>query len=341
MRLSRALASLVLGLLACGGGDTLDLPRSEATQGAIERIVVATGTIEPAKEVEVRPRIAGIIDHIEVKEGDHVERDQILVKIERDLLESQVAEAAAARSEAEVERRYAKIELGRQEKLSARDAASPQQLDRARARYERAIALKARATAVHRTLRTQLGYATIHSPLDGRVLDVHVEEGNAVSPVTAVTGGTLLVTLAGEETLRLEGQVDENEVARVAIGQRARIRTEAYGERVFVGEVREIAPLGERIQNVTYFKVKVELTGDDAGLLRPRMSGDAEIVTETVDDATVLPEGALRYRGDDVYVRVPRGKDGFDERSVEVGIVDGDRVQILEGLSPGDEVFLQ
>ena len=117
------------------------------------------------------------------------------------------------------------------------------------------------------------------------MLDVPVEEGSAVSPVTAVTGGTLLLSLAATSTLHLEGLVDENEVARVAVGQPARIRTEAFGERAFAGRVRKISPVGQRIQNVTYFEVEVEVTDADGAALRPRMSGDAEIVTEVVEDA--------------------------------------------------------
>ena len=333
-----------LWLWGCGAPPAPEPPRATAESGEIERIVVATGTIEPATEVEVRPRIAGIVERILVEEGDSVAEGQVLVEIERDLLASQVDEAAAALVEAEVAERFAKIELNRREKLLESGAASPQQLDDALARFDGAVAAKNRAHAQLNTLRTQLGYATIHSTLAGRVLDVHVEEGNAVSPVTAVTGGTLLLTLAGEETLRLEGLVDENEVARVAVGQSARIRTEAYEDRTFRGVVREIAPLGERVENVTYFEVKVELVGEDAGLLRPRMSGDAEIIAETVADATVIPERALQYRGDDIYVRLPHsnGRNAApEERDVRVGIVDGDRVQIIEGLSPGEEVYLQ
>ena len=341
LRRSIPLLACVGALLGCGAPAPPESPRATAERGEVERIVVATGTIEPATEVEVRPRIAGIIERIRVAEGDHVRTGQVLVDIERDLLASQVAEAEAALVEAEVAERFAKIELERREKLLENGAASPQQLDDARARYDGAVASKARAQAQRNTLRTQLGYATIHATLDGRVLDVHVEEGNAVSPVTAVTGGTLLLTLAGEETLRLEGLVDENEVARVVVGQRARIQTEAYEDRVFEGVVREIAPLGERVENVTYFKVKVELVDEGASVLRPRMSGDAEIVAETVSDATVIPERALHYRGDEIYVRIPNGEAEPEERDVRVGIVDGDRVQILDGLGPGEEVFLQ
>ncbi len=338
-----AVAGLALALsIGCGGDSANEsVPTAEAVRGRIERIVVATGTIEPVRQVEVRPRIAGIIERILVDPGDDVEPGQRLVEIERDLLESQVREAEAAVREAQVDLRYAKIEVDRAATLEQSGAASPQQGDLARARHERAQATLARTRAAHDTLSTQLGYATVLSTLSGRVLDVHVEEGQAVSPVTAVTGGTLLLTLAATETLHLEGLVDENEVTRVVVGQPARIRTEAFADRVFQGRVREIAPLGQRVQNVTYFEVEIEVTDPDAALLRPRMSGDGEIVTEVVLDAIVVPETALRYRGDEVYVERRNGDGPGEEQTVRVGIVDGAKVQILEGLEPGDVVRVQ
>ena len=115
-------------------------------------------------------------------------------------------------------------------------------------------------------------------------------------------------------------------------------RTEAYGKRVFAGRVREIAPLGKRVQNVTYFEVKIEVTDPAAALLKPRMSGDGEIVTEVVEDAVVVPETALRYDGDRVLLDVLNGDAMPTAREVEVGIVDGARVQIVKGLEPGEHV---
>jgi len=328
----------LLALIACRGGEEHSLPSAAVERGRIERIVVATGTIEPVKEVEVRPRIAGIIEKIHVHDGDAVKAGDALVDIERDLLASQAREAEAAVREAQVELNYARIELERAQELKRTGAASPQQEDNARSRHERAQATLARAEANHDTLKTELSYAHITSPLAGRVLEVPVEEGSAVSPVTAVTGGTLLLSLAATDSLHLKGLVDENEVSRVALGQPARIRTEAYGSRIFQGRVREIAPLGKRVQNVTYFEVKIEVTDPDASLLKPRMSGDGEIVTEVVDDAVFVPETALRYDGDRVLLDVLDGDTAPEPREVEVGIVDGARVQIVKGIEPGARV---
>lgn len=327
-------------LLACGiGEESAEIPTALVETARIERIVVATGTIEPEREVEVRSRIAGIVEKIHVDDGDQVEPGQPLVEIERELLEAQVREATAALEAARVELRFASIALERNLELERGGAASQQKRDDARSRQQAARAEVARAQARLDSLNTQLSYATVRSPLAGRVLQIHTEEGNAVSPVTAVTGGVVLLSLAGTEALYLEGLVDENEVARVARGQPARVRTEAFPERSFEGSVRAIAPMGQRIQNVTYFEVKIEIVDPDAELLRPRMSGNADIVTETVEGALVIPETALRYRGEALYVET--NGPASEERSIEIGIVDGSRVQVLSGLAAGEAVRLK
>jgi HlyD family secretion protein len=335
--------ALAVGALGCGRGAVDVGPTAEVQRKRIERIVVATGTIEPERDVEVRSRIAGIVEKVHVDEGDVVEVDQPLVEIERDLLEAQVREAQAALDGARVERHYAKVALDRSAELKSGGASSLQKYDDARSRYERARAGVSQAEARLENLSTQLSYATVRSPMAGRVLGVHVEEGAAVAPVTSVTGGEVLVSLAGTDKLFLEGLVDENEVARVEVGQPARIRTEAFPDRIFEGFVSEIAPLGQRIQNVTYFEVDIEIVDPDAQKLRPRMSGDADIVTEVVDGALTIPETALRYGGDAIHVDtvVEASAPRIESKDVEIGIVDGSTVQVLSGLAEGEVVRLQ
>jgi HlyD family secretion protein len=336
------LAALLLAI-GCSRGAEAPPPTAIVERGRVERIVVATGTIEPESEVEVRPRTAGIIERIHVEAGDAVARGQVVLELERELVEAQVREARAALDSARVELHYADIDLARIAGLRERGAASEQRRDEAKARREKALAARAQAEARLASLDVQLRYTTVQAPLAGTVLDVFVEEGNAVSPVTAVTGGTLLMTIAGGEAFHLKGLVDENEVARVTVGHPARLRTEAFGDRVFEAHVRQIAPLGQRVQNVTYFEVEVAITDPDAALLRPRMSGDADIVTEVVEDAIVVPETALRYRGEEVQVDV-LGTDGHrtaEPHAVRLGIVDGTRVQVLSGVEPGQKVIVQ
>jgi len=307
----------------------------------IERVVVATGTIEPEKEVEVRPRISGIVEVVHVKAGDRVTALQPLVEIDRELLAAHLREARAQLASAEIELKFASSESQRANTLHHDGIVAAQDHDRSTSRYEQGKAAVAKAQAAVETLEVELQYTTVTAPMAGTILDVDVKEGSAVASVASVTGGTRLLTLAVTDTLHLKGLVDENEITFVRVGQPARIRTESFGARTFAGVVQEIKPIGERQQNVTYFEVKVRVSDPDVGLLRPRMSGDADIVAEVVADALVVPETALLYEGDGIFVERP-GPDGKAARvPVQLGIIDGARVQITQGLTAGDEVRLK
>lgn len=330
--------------LACSEGEAKNLAASATVDsGTLRRIVVATGTLEPERLVDVRPRVSGIVEKVHVEDGDPVEEGDVLVEIDRDLIEVQLREVRAELAAARIEGRYAKIALERAEQLQHSGTMPDEQFDETRSRHERAVVDVERNAAMVARLEVELRYATVRSPMNGIVLEVPIEEGSAVSSVVSVTGGTPLLTLASQEGLHLEGLVDENEIARVKVGQPAGIRTEAFGpDRIFEGEVRKISPIGKRVQNVTYFEVEVAVTDPDAGVLMPRMSADADIVTETANDALWVPETALHYEGDGVYLeRLAAGEGDAERIEVQLGIVDGDRVQLVSGASRGDRVRLR
>ena len=337
------MASAVLAA-ACGGREPVDTgPTSRVERARIERIVVATGTIEPENEVEVRSRISGIVEKVLVEAGDHVSRGQPLVEIERELLVAQTAEARARLAGSQAELARAASELRRATKLKDGGTMSASQEEDAVTRQQSASAAVARDRAVLDTLEIQLGYATVVAPMDGTILDVDAKVGSAVASVISVTGGTRLLTIADDRTLHLDGLVDENDVAWTRVGQPARLRSEAYPGRTFAGEVRKIKPLGQRQQNVTYFEVEVLITDPDAGLLRPRMSADADVVSEVVEDALVVPETALLYEGDRIHVerRVPGDEVRFEPVTVRLGILEAGRAQVLDGLAVDDTVRLK
>jgi len=164
----------------------------------------------------------------------------------------------------------------------------------------------------------------------------------AIASVASVTGGTVLMTIADTSQMHLLGVVDENEIARVQVGMNARIRTETYPDRTFPGRVRKIASIGDRKNNVTSFKVEVTvLDGIDA--LWPRMSADADIVSEVRAQALILPEATLLYKGNDIFVEVVGHASGprLTQRLIHVGVSNHNRVEIVDGLAEGEVVKLQ
>src|SRR5215470_8440780 len=219
-------------------------------RGALERIVVASGTIEPEHLVEVRAKVSGIVERFTVDAGDRVRAGEVVAEIDRETLEAAVREARAIVQEA-------RVELDHKNSLFTRGVESQEALDRDHAAAGEAEARLARAQATLERLEQELAYATITAPIDGVVLRRELNPGAAVASVASVTGGTVLMTIADTSQMHLLGTVDENEIAQVRVGMDARIRTDAYADRVFPGRVRKIASLGDRKENVTSFKVEV------------------------------------------------------------------------------------
>ena len=346
----RVLLLLVVVIVAVAVATTLWLrrptndigPTARVERGSIEHLVVASGTIEPEQLVEVRPKISGIVEHFRVDAGDRVKAGQVVAEIDRETLEAAVREARAVLQEARVATDQTALDLHRTENLFGRGVESKEALDRARNQHAGGAARVERAEATLEKLEQELAYATITAPIDGVVLRRSLDPGAAVASVAAVTGGTVLMIIADTSRMHLLGKVDENEIALVKVGQEARIRTEAYPDRVFAGRVRKIASIGDRKENVTSFEVEVDvLEGGDS--MWPRMSGDADIVAEVHADALTLPEAALRYEGDAVLDDVVERNSAprLVPRRVRSGVVSGGRVEIAEGLAEGDEVKLQ
>jgi HlyD family secretion protein len=339
-----AVVVLVLGLLAVRRGrrETDVGKTARAERGAIERVVVASGTIEPEHLVEVRAKVSGIVQRFAADAGDRVTAGQVVAELDRETLDAAVREAHAALREMEVQRDQAGIEQGRRATLFARGLDAKETLDRAATEHAAGEARVAHAHATLERLEQELAYATITAPIDGVVLERELTTGDAVASVATVTGGTVIMTIADTSQMHLKGVVDENDIARVAVGLDARIRTEAYPDRVFPGRVRKIAPIGTRKNNVTSFNVEVTVL-DGIEALSPRMSADADVVAEVHPDAVVIPEAALVYDGDDVLVDVVerRSPARVARRKVKVGIANEQRVEITDGLAAGDEVKLQ
>lgn len=311
-------------------------------RGSIERIVVASGTVEPEDLVEVRAKVSGIIERFHADDGDRVRAGEVIAEIDRETLEAAVREARAVLREAEVSFEHQERELARRSELHARGIESQDDIDRSRRDHAASEARRDRARATLERLEQELSWATVTAPIDGVVLRRDLNPGAAVASVATVVGGTVIMTIADTSKMHLLGVVDENDIAAVAVGMEARVQTDAHPGRVFPGRVRRIAALGDRRDNVTSFKVEITVL-DGVEELRARLSADADIVAEVRRDALIVPETALLYDGDEIAVEVvAAGADGAVERRVvEAGVTQRDRVEILAGLREGEWVKLQ
>lgn len=222
-----------------------------------------------------------------------------------------------------------------------RQRAAQGQLLVGRARVAEALAIVAQATAAVERAAEELANATIRAPIRGTVLTRDVEVGSPVSSILNLGANATLVMRIGDvERVFVRGRVDESDIGGVRLGQRANITTESFRDRVFGGRVTQISPLGVERDNVTTFEVEVSID-NPGGELKANMSANAEIVLEEAQGALVVPEAAVTYdtsRAAFVDVVSPGGP--VERVGVELGIGTGTRVQVLSGLTEGQQVLL-
>jgi len=362
----------VFGVVAArGNGKQIDPSRLAAVEkGDLARSVVATGKIQPLTKVQIKSKASGIVKALLVHYGDHVKQGQVLAELDKELLEASVREARANLLAAEAAWERNKIEaegpdlpflkaaLERARKLYADGLIAPSLLEDADKAYQlglnkqtaaksqaavsRAEVEKARATL--ELAQTDLRYATITSPMDGLVLSRDVEVGDAVSSILVMgSQATLVMSLGDVSEVYVLGKVDEADIGKVYLGQRARIVVESFKDKSFEGKVTKISPLGVEKDNVTTFEVRVSIL-NPGGELKINMTANAEVILEEKKGILTVPESAVLYDKDrkpSLEVPDPRADGGKRKVAVKLGISNGVKAEVVEGLKEGDKVVLQ
>jgi len=213
-----------------------------------------------------------------------------------------------------------------------------------KAKIAQAQAQVAQDQANLKQLDEQLSYTDIVSPIDGIVLSRDVEMGDAVSSILVLgSSATLVMTLGDTSEVYVKGKVDESDIGKVYLGQRARIKVESFKDKTFDGKVTKISPMGVEKDNVTTFEVRVSIQ-NPGGELKAEMTANAAVILEEHKNVLQIPEGAILYDKDkkaSVEIPDPKGKEGKDKVAVNIGISNGAKTEVLSGLKEGDQVVLQ
>src|SRR5687767_7766664 len=229
------------------------------------------------------------------------------------------------------------------EQAENRQRAAAGQLAVAQARVTEASANVAQARAAVERAEEELANATIRAPIRATVLTRDVEIGSPVSSILNLgANATLVMTLGDIQQVFVRGKVDEADIGRVRLGQAARITTESFPDKVFEGRVTQISPIGVQKDNVTTFEVKVSID-NAAKELKANMTANAEIVLEQFADSLLVPEAAVVFdaqRKPFVDLVDPGSETGRRRVPVTVGVGNGTRMQIRDGLKAGDKVVL-
>ena len=327
-----ALAGLALVLSACGGeeggqrgggqwggapgGGVAAIPvKVEAVErGAIAAYIQTHARLEAERWIEVVARAQGLTTKLAVEEGALVREGDLLATLDEE-------EMALRVHQVEVGLEQAQSAFERTEALFQRKLVSEEEYDAARHQVEN-IKVDLREAKLNQT------YATIRSPISGVVMIRNIELGDMVRANDSV------FTVADLDPLLARIHVPEKRMLHIRPDQEARLAIDAFPERVFSGRIRLINP-GVDPQSGTV-KVTLEIPAD--GVLKPGMFATVRLITQEHPDALVIPKKALILETDedDVFVLA----DSVARRTrVELGFVDGNRVEVRKGLRPGDRVI--
>jgi HlyD family secretion protein len=213
-----------------------------------------------------------------------------------------------------------------------------------RAEVARAKAQVAQSQAALESAQEDLRNSTITSPMDGLVLSRDIEVGDAVSSILVLgSQATLVMTLGDVSSVYVLGKVDQADIGKVYLGQPARIVVESFKDKKFEGKVTKISPLGVEKDNVTTFEVRASIQ-NPTGELKTNMSANAEIILEEKHNVLLIPETAVIYDKDrhtSLEVPDPKGENGRRKVTAKLGISNGVKAELLQGLKEGQQVILQ
>jgi HlyD family secretion protein len=373
---------LALILIALFGGskeEIIAVQTEKVMKRDITQTVAATGKINPEFKVPITSEVTGEIVNLPVEEGDRVRKGQLLIKIKGDayVAQQERAQANLQASEANLQMRKAELDkvtqdYNRMKELHGKSLASDSELETAKsnylstkAQYESAEANVLQNKASLKEIIEQVKKTTIYSPIDGVVTKLNVELGERVLG-SGFSQGTDIMTVSDLNNIEATVEVDENDVVLISVNDTARIKVDAFGDRVFKGTVTQIgnsaitSGLGTQEQ-VVNFEVRIKLLEPDDAL-RPGMSCNADIETETVHDVISVPIQSVTARsdfnteqdkeGEDSDVKPATNNKREDKKvqeivfivennkakkiNVETGISDDNYLEIKSGLS-GDE----
>jgi HlyD family secretion protein len=213
-----------------------------------------------------------------------------------------------------------------------------------RAEVARAKAQVAQMQAALDNAEEDLSNSTIVSPMEGLVLSRDVEVGDAVSSILILgSQASNIMTLGDVSEVYVKGKVDESDISKVYLSQPARISVESLKDKKFMGKVTKISPLGVEKDNVTTFEVRVSIQ-NPTGELKANMSANAEIILEEKHKVLMVPEAAVIYDKDrHTFLETPDpgSKTGRRKLSAKLGISNGVKTELIEGLKEGQQVILQ
>ena len=329
---------------------TFNYETAKVEKATIGNSVTATGTIEPVTEVEIGTQVSGIISKIFVDYNSVVKKGQIIAELDKTNLMSELNSAKSNLASAKSELEYQETNYKRMSVLHEKGYISHDEYESAQLSYIKALnSYKTQQENVSKA-QTNLGYATITSPIDGIVLSKDVEEGQTVA--SSYSTPTLFTIAQDLTNMRVIADVDEADIGEVREGQRVTFTVDAFPENLFEGSVTQVRQKGTSESNVVTFEVVISAPNKDLKL-KPELTANVTIHTLEREGILSVPTKALRFTPSKELINKNEkiidcsGKNKlwthtgntFKAYAVRTGITNGVRTEIIEGIPAGTEVI--
>ena len=347
--LSCPIAALLL--TGCAKKPAVQYVTTTVERQNIKSSVTATGTIEPVTQVEVGTQVSGIISHIYVDYNSEVKKGQVIAELDRENLNAQLATAQAQLQSAKSDLDYQRLNFQRQTTLHEKGHISDNDFELARLSYDQAKATYDQRIQSVKTARTNLGYATITSPIAGAILHKSVEG----QPVASSFSTPTLFTIARDLTdMRVIADIDEADIGGVREGQHVTFSVDAFPDDTFEGTVTQVRQEAVTESNVVTYEVVISAPNPDLKL-KPGLTANVVITTKEVANVLCVPVAALSFKPNenlltpDESVEDCQGKtkvwtkegNTFKAIAVEIGETNGVMTEIKSGLKGGEKIITE
>ena len=325
---------------------------AEAAKQDIVNSVTATGTIEPVTSVDVGTQVSGVISKLYVDYNSVVKAGEVIAELDRTNLMSELSSAQASLKSAQSELDYQKTNYERYKTLYDKGLISANDFEQARLSYVQAQQKTQQQKESVKKAQTNLGYATITSPIDGVVLSKEVEEGQTVA--SSFSTPTLFKIARDLTDMRVIADVDEADIGDVKEGQRVTFTVDAFPDDTFEGQVTQVRQEAATESNVVTYEVVISAPNDDLKL-KPGLTANVVIFTMEAKDVLAVPSKALRFTPREAMLNSDETitdtdakekvwvKEGSNLKAVavETGMTNGTLTQITKGLKPGTHVLTE
>lgn len=334
-----------------GGKDKaqIDFKQEQVSLQNLQNSVTATGTIEAVTSVTVGTQVSGIVNKLYVDYNSEVKKGQVIAELDKTNLMSELNTAKANMASAESQLNYQSANIKRYQTLYQKGLVSADDYENALLTYRQAKEQVATAKEQVQRAQTNLGYATITSPIDGTVISKSVEEGQTVA---ASFNTPELFTIAKDLTnMQVVADVDEADIGGVKEGNRVTFTVDAYPDDTFEGIVKQVRLQATTTNNVVTYEVVISAQNADLKL-KPGLTANVTIFTQERAGVLAVPNKALRFTptketvGKDMKIVDCKGKNKvwtLDSKTltahpVSIGQSDGMHTEITKGLKAGQKI---